>query len=481
MDRDDFYKFPVKQGQEVIVWMSTKNGIISMILYDTNMLNVDRATYDDTDDPPVTVSWTPTKDGFFYLKLSNQYAIGVTYSLVISGIEWPEPANEPPTASYIWYMEDTKLRVNSTSTDDGSIAEYYWYFDEERLEGSSDWQWWYWDGLSNGVYNVTLVVEDNQGAKSTSYSDFVEIDLEEPERPVAVIDYWINEDNVLITANRSTVMEDIDLFNWWRDDELKEETDWVSWYLDEPVVGIYNITLVVVDYDGVPSEPVTALINVTNEHLNNEAPVAIFEWYVEENTLYVNASESTDDQEVIAYFWMVDDELVTNETDWDSWYWEEPEPGSHEISLMVGDNLAALSDIVTETITIEEPEVPNQAPEATFDWYVRDGTLYVDGSESSDSDGEIVEYIWYIDGARDSSIDSESWSWDEIAEGDYGVTLEVRDNEGAEDTYRSTISVEEDEPEPAFGIPGYPLASIMAGLATLVYMRRRESFISHGE
>lgn len=473
MDRFDYYKFPVVKDQEVSVWMSTKNGIVSTILYDTNMLNVDRATYDDTDDPPVLVSWTPTKDGFFYLQLQNAYAIGMTYSLTISGMA--QQVNEAPVASFTWYMDGPTLWVDATdSTDDGSIAGYYWYLDDEQIDDSYGWDTWYWEEMNDGTYLIELIVEDNQGLFSELVSDEVVIDLVDEVPPVAVIDYWFENRTVEFTANRSSGVVDIDLYYWWSVGELKNETDWESWYLDNPVVTDYNITLIVVDYNGVSSEPETVLFNVTSEQIQNEAPIADFTWYMEDGTLNVNASTSTDDTEIVFYFWAVDDEPVDNSTDWEWWWWTEVEAGDYEISLIVMDKNGESSEIVTETVTVEEPETPNEDPDATFDWYERDETLFVDGSESSDSDGEIVEYTWYIDGTHESSFDnSVSWSLDDLGEGEYRITLEVTDDEGAEDSFRTNILIEGEEEEGGFQIPSYPALSILMGLASVIYLRNR--------
>ena len=228
------------------------------------------------------------------------------------------------------------------------------------------------------------------------------------------------------------------------------------------------------DYNGVSSEPETVLFNVTSEQIQNEAPVADFTWYMEDGTLNLNASTSTDDNEIYFYFWAVDDEPIDNSTDWEWWWWTEVEAGSYEISLVVMDNNGEISEMVTETVTVEEPETPNIAPDATFDWYEREGTLYVDGSESSDPDGEIVEYTWYIDGTHESSFDNRaSWSLDDIGEGEYRITLEVLDDDGAEDTYRTNIQVgeEEEDDNGGFNIPSYPLLSILTGLASVIYLR----------
>jgi len=211
-DQYDWYKIAVVKDQTISVRLSSNTGYFSLELYDTNQQRVDSVSHDGGDSPPVWVTWTATKPGFFYVLSKHFYGSYDTYSLLITGMA--EPVNEPPIASFIWYMEETMLRVNSTSIDDESIAGYYWYLNGELIEGSYGWQWWWWDGLQDGFYEVTLYVEDDQGLLSTSFIRSIEIDLVDEQPPEAYFTWQIEDGSIYLSGIESTSMLYITEYRW---------------------------------------------------------------------------------------------------------------------------------------------------------------------------------------------------------------------------------------------------------------------------
>jgi hypothetical protein len=476
-DQYDWYKIAVVKDQTISVRLSSNTGYFSLELYDTNQQRVDSVSHDGGDSPPVWVTWTATKPGFFYVLSKHFYGSYDTYSLLITGMA--EPVNEPPIASFIWYMEETMLRVNSTSIDDGSIEGYYWYLNGELIEDSYGWQWWWWDGLQDGVYEVTLYVEDDQGLLSTSFIRSIEIDLVDEQPPEAYFTWQIEDGSIYFSGIESTSMLYITEYRWVIDGEEIDGTDRVEWWFGELEPKVYTVSLTVLDNYGL-SESYTVDIEVTSEHIPNDPPEAFFTWWMDEDILYFDATVSTDDREVAGAIWYKDGELVEDSFTWMEWSWEEAEEGIHNITLIVVDDMGLESTPYTKMVTIEEVVIANQPPVARFEWEIMGETLNVDASDSLDPDGEIVSWVWYIDGSIDNSLDSYTWAWEGISDGTYTVTLEVTDAMGLQDTYRATIEVGED-PSP---IPGPSTGSIIFGLAAaalIIGSRKGKNTLNTGQ
>jgi len=439
-DQYDWYKIAVVKDQTISVRLSSNTWYFSLELYDTNQQRVDSVSHDGGDSPPVWVTWTATKPGFFYVLSKHFYGSYDTYSLLITGMA--EPVNEPPIASFIWYMEETMLRVNSTSIDDESIAGYYWYLNGELIEGSYGWQWWWWDGLQDGVYEVTLYVEDDQGLLSTSFIRSIEIDLVDEQPPEAYFTWQIEDGSIYLSGIESTSMLYITEYRWVIDGEEIDGTDKVEWWFGELEPKVYTVSLTVLDNYGL-SESYTVDIEVTIEHIPNDPPEAYFTWWMDEDILYFDATGSTDDREVVGSIWYQDGELVEDSFTWMEWSWEKAEEGIHNITLIVVDDLALESTPYTEMVEVEH--VTNQPPVASFEWWIdEEEALNFDATMSMD-DGNVTGYIWYEDGEIiEDSYDWDEWYWSGADEGTYNITLIVVDDMGLESTpYTEMVTVEE--------------------------------------
>lgn len=213
--------------------------------------------------------------------------------------------------------------------------------------------------------------------------------------------------------------------------------------------GTYTVTLTVVDNDG--ANDIASITMTVNEHVApvNIPPVASFS--VSETTLevhtyiYLDGSTSIDsDGTIVIYKWDFGDGTNATGMYLNHYY---TSPGSYTITLTVLDNEgAADSSSVNITVTEEEAPAPNQSPDAVI--YVENTTAEVgsyinfNGSESSDSDGTIVEYTWdFGDGTKESGMHANHIYQ---TEGSYNVTLTVIDDDGDNDTANITITVIEE-------------------------------------
>ena len=218
----------------------------------------------------------------------------------------------------------------------------------------------------------------------------------------------------------------------------------------------------------------------------NECPVAYFMWIpedpVEGDTLYVSSSGSYDfDGRILGYSWYLDGEILEVIENAPAWTWTNITAGVFEISLTVADDRGNVSDVFTREVIVEidgdgSEEVPNVPPIASFEWRLEDGTIFLDASGSSDEDGEIVDYVWYINEEEEKTIKgSSSWEWADIPAGTYNVTLWVYDNLNGQSTCSTMIQVEiEEEPQKDLNIPGFSLFSLLIALGlSLVIMKKK--------
>ena len=235
----------------------------------------------------------------------------------------------------------------------------------------------------------------------------------------------------------------------------------------------YEITLMVIDDGG--AEYGSSMETVSVVQQGNQLPEASFEWWIGDGKLVVDAGLSTDgDGEIAEYRWYVNEERMGDSLDWDGWTWESIPVGVYEIVLVVVDDQGAESEAVSATVEIEE--TLNSPPEAIFSWYLEEGTLIVDGSDSSDDRG-IVYYRWFVDGLEDLSlVGLASWEWTNIEEGSYDITLHVYDEMGEEGMYQGTVLIG----DAGWEIPGFPILSLLSGLILSIIFLRKSGFSRNG-
>lgn len=103
-----------------------------------------------------------------------------------------------------------------------------------------------------------------------------------------------------------------------------------------------------------------------------------------------------------------------------------------------------LSESEIESI-LENSWLTNNPPTASFSIMPENpqsGDPIVIASTSSDPDGDILTYSWYVDGNYlDEVGSSASWEWTDAAEGNHTIELVVEDSNGGTDEFSETITV----------------------------------------
>ncbi|MBT0992894.1 PKD domain-containing protein [Cellulomonas sp. DKR-3] len=167
----------------------------------------------------------------------------------------------------------------------------------------------------------------------------------------------------------------------------------------------------------------------------NAAPVASFTAVPSPLKVAVDAGDSHDpDGTIVSFAWDFGDGTTgtgaTAQHDYDA-------PGDYVVRLTVTDDLGG---VATTSRTVSVPAPPNRAPTAVADTTVDDLEVQVDGSGSSDPDGDALTYAWDFDGQGTATGREATFEF--TTAGTYDVTLTVDDGRGGSDSTTVPVTVE---------------------------------------
>lgn len=177
----------------------------------------------------------------------------------------------------------------------------------------------------------------------------------------------------------------------------------------------------------------------SNEPPANQLPVAQFSMDATGLKIAVDSSESNDpDGSITSYAWDFGDGTTADGIFLNHTYEQDDE---YEVSLTVTDNRG---DTATSTQQVTVEQAPNQIPEAVISVTGAGLQVALDGSESTDPDGEITAYDWELgDGTTATGPSVEH----EYAEpGTYTITLTVTDDRGGSHAATSDYEAAEIQP-----------------------------------
>jgi len=399
--------------------------------------------------------------------------------------------NEPPTAGITmtsgsataYENQVLELTVPSGGTarvyfyagrsydPDGSISSYKWYISGSYVSNSRDFH----HDLGEGTHQIYLTVKDNQGAEG-SVGASVKITANKP--PVARITMksgsktaYENQILELTVPSGGTARV---YFYADRSYDPDGSISSYKWYIGGSCVsdfrdfhhdlgeGTHQIYLTVKDNQGAEGS-VGASVKIT---ATNNPPIARITMKSGSKTAYENqvleltvpsggtakvyfyADRSSDpDGSISSYKWYIGGSCVSVSRD----FHHDLGEGTHQIYLTVKDNKNAENSVgATVKITANKPPVAritmksgsktayeNQVLELTVP---AGGTarVYFYADRSSDPDGSISSYKWYIGGTFVSS--SRDFSYN-LGEGTCDIFLTVTDNKGAEGSVGATVKI----------------------------------------
>ena len=368
-----------------------------------------------------------TDDDEFY-PMSNQYQLE---------IEVVDYINENPIAEFTMTPDSgmAQLTVNFDATDsydpDGTITGYSWDFDDG---GNAFGHLVQHDFVSDGIYNVSLIVGDDASPPGTGMAQG-EVVVGNT-RPVAVIeaDTYGGEAPLVVNFDATGSYDDDgdNLTYYWAFGDGEFSADAVVQHTYN-LVRVFAPTLTVTDDHGTPKNlegESTAEITVTSPP-PNEPPVVIIgtDNYFGSAPLTVqfscDESYDPDGDNIVGYHWDFGDligesdeiapeytfnnlgsYLVTLELTDDG---SPPESGTDIQGIFVDVNVPPVCVLETDILTGEQPL-----------------TVQFTGENSSDPDGSIIHYYWNFGmGFTSNEVNPEFTFY---TDGDFLVILTVLDD-----------------------------------------------------
>ena len=205
--------------------------------------------------------------------------------------------------------------------------------------------------------------------------------------------------------------------------------------------GDYTVQLIITDNNSATNSTTN---NITVTEAPNQPPTASFTANptsgIAPLEVAFDASNSSDsDGSIISYAWdFKDGSTGSGQTITHTF----SSIGNYDVELTVTDNEGA-TDSTTKTITVTEPT--NQSPIASFTASPTSGVVPLEvsfnASNTSDSDGSIINYQWDFKDGNTGNGKIVNHTFSSI--GSYNVKLTVTDNEGATDSTTKTITVTE--------------------------------------
>jgi PKD repeat protein len=386
------------------------------------------ATHRYADDGNYTVNLTVTDDA----NLTN------TTSKII------KVANVLPMANFAWLPEfPTDLdAINFTSISkdlDGIIVNWTWDFGDGNVSYGKNVSHQYAD---SGTYNVTLTVEDDDGATNSTSKDIIVLNI----NPIADFSWNppIPKTGTTITFNASSSTDAdgiIELYEWdWNNDGIYDEsrtspTATHSWSDD----GDYEVTLRVIDDKGANG---TKTKTVTVE---NRPPIADFTFTPSNpeprETVSFSSNSYDPDGFISKYSWSFGDGTSSSFPNPEHIYSDN---GIYYVGLTVWDDDNA-SSTKWKIINVNIPPIANftYSPDRPTDL---DTITFND--TSVEIDGNIVSYKWEFGDGNTSRKQNETHRY--VDNGNYTVTLTIKDDNGATDKKSQNITVRNVKPTASF-------------------------------
>jgi PKD repeat protein len=346
--------------------------------------------------------------------------------------------NLPPTAKagtsqdFAYTNSAIAFSASGSSDPDGNLVKYLWYFGDGYVGEGFNVTHRYADGSPSPgkYYNITLVItDDDGGVGSTTVTVRIYNRL-----PFAVAKGATVQTRTPVSVSGSASYDTdgkVSTFKWTlHNGTIFWGTPLVVSYADD---GNYQVTLTVWDDDG-ESDTTTVYVTVLNQ-----APKVIAEanrtLVVIGETVAFDASQSYDvDGSITSFTWIFGDGTTgSGRTVTHSFSMN----GSFNVTLVAVDDDGALTHKTIRVI------VGNRAPlavaQASSGYVLTFEEVELNGSSSTDPDGNIATYAWDFGDGQGSMGEAVTHSYDD--DGTYQVTLTVTDTAGAYGITMVTIVV----------------------------------------
>jgi len=337
------------------------------------------------------------------------------------------------------FKEGESITFTAVASDsDGTIASYAWISSIDGVIGSADT--FSRSDLSNGRHTISVTVTDNDGLTAIYELD---ITVKAMTAPTAVItspltgSVFFEGDPITFDGSQSYDEDGYITAYSWRSDKDGVIGNLNVFTKTDLSQGKHYITLTVTDDDQIQYTDTFTIWIVINPLtaptvvINSPSDGAVFRY---DEQIIFDAGVS-DDGAIASYSWTSDIAGEIKSGSGEPQNFTEILPvGEHEITLIITDDSGLTGQAtVWMTVTQNQDPIADAGPDRTV---AINSNVSFDGSNSYDSDGNIISYLWdFGDGTNATgAIAVHSFS-----NGTYTVTLTVTDNEGAAGTDTATI------------------------------------------
>lgn len=371
-----------------------------------------------------------------------------------AAIDVADGGNMKPIASYTYDLNDLTVSFSNGSYDrDGSIVSFEWDLGDGTITTQSDPVHTY---AAYGTYTVTLTVTDDAGDSSIATKEiqvrqipggalengvpFENIDAAQGEE----YHWWLDVDvsagkqldamtfaisggsgdadiYVRHGAKPTTSTYDYRPYRGGNDETVEVGSDKLQdgrWYV---MIRAYR------DYSGVDLVASYQLSDVGN----NVDPVAGFSVDTSALTATFTDTSTDSDGEIVGWLWDFGDGNTSTEQNPVYTY---SSAGTYSVSLTITDDGDA-TNTISNSVTVAND---NNAPVADFSYDVNLLTVSLTDA-SSDSDGQIVDWLWDLGDGNTSTEQNPVHTY--AASGTYNISLVVTDDDGASNSVSSSVSV----------------------------------------
>ncbi len=317
------------------------------------------------------------------------------------------------------------FNASNSNDPDGSIVQYDWDFADGTTGTGETLSHVFTEG---GFYSVSLLVTDNSGMTAQAEITIV---VDSPLPPTATITADPTEGlaplPVSFDGSGSTDPDgSIVTYSWDLGDGTTSDEMTVEHTYTES--GSYTVTLMVTDDQDLTSTTETTITvtsaasptaTITADPTEGLAPLPVS----------FDGSGSTDpDGSIVSYSWDLGDGTTSDEMTVEHIYTES---GSYTVTLTVTDDQDLIS--TTEaTITVTSAEEPTAVINADPTLGETPLPVSLDASDSSDPDGNLVEFNWDLGNGMTGSGETMDHTFTEV--GEHMVILEVMDDQGMMDS-----------------------------------------------
>ncbi|MFA5771861.1 MAG: PKD domain-containing protein [Thermoplasmata archaeon] len=334
--------------------------------------------------------------------------------------------------------EDINLDASKSSDPDGLIATMSWNMgDGSALKSGKTIKYSY---STHGSYSVTVKVTDDTGGQVT-FTFTINIGNTPPIPDIRINGKTVSNGETIRDIATSKEVEFDASHSYDRESSVQS----IAWDMGDGTqksgkvvthaytdINTYNVSVELTDDAGAKKSFSFKVETSNTPPIITQAEPIVNISMATKNAAFLFASPPSSDTNgrIVSAIWDFGDGVTSDEQNPSHKY---DRSGTYTVTYTVTDDAGAIASVSTNVTVTKQPPIAKASGNVKAN--IRDDVIF-DASRSSSPDGEIVSYLWSIEG-NDYTEAAIPYRFSE--RGDYTVTLTVTDEEGLTNT--TTVSV----------------------------------------